>query len=88
MVITILVRMPIIEDLDLLGDETSSSICVFSDAVFTNPSSLISYIHEIIITTGKPRMARTTRKLMVHAGIFNAGIIIWAAWRSTKAVAR
>ena len=40
------------------------------------------------ITIGKPRIAKTTIKLIVHSGICNAGIIIWATCSSINAVAR
>ena len=51
-------------------------------------AGVISYIHEKIITAGKPRMTRATRSRNIHSGIRSAGIINWAACKKTYAVAR
>ena len=75
----ILASIPILETFDIPIDDMKDWVSVFSDSVFTNPSSLISYIHEIIITIGNPSIASTTRKLMVHSGIFREGMRLPAA---------
>ena len=83
-VITTLAIMPIKEVFAILEGCFSSPEL----SVFTMPSSPTSYIQENIITTGKPKMVMTTRNLIVQLGIRRAGIIIPAACKMTKAVAR
>ena len=87
-VIMILAIIPNIEDLAIAGTCGGSADGDLEDLVFTIPSSLISYIHENINMTGKPKITNTTMKLIVQSGICRAGIKIAAACNIKNEVAR
>ena len=85
MVMAMLAMIPRMEDFAIPVSSSSSDLM---ESVLTIPLSPTSYIHEKMMTMGKPSMANTTKSLIVHSGIKSAGMIIWAACKITNAVAR